>query len=375
MDEDLPNFSKINDTLFRGGQPSAAGVKRLAELGVRTIVNFRDRQSSVLREQKYAAEQGIRFINIRLSNWFSATDDEMHRIIEIIRDPANHPVFVHCKRGADRTGTVIAIYRMLVEGWTDREANREAKRHGIGWWQVWMRDYIKSYYKRNLKIGVPPSGGQFGVPPPGGQFGVPPSGGPAQQEHMSIIENYLADAIQSFRNYKKLADRAMQQVSDEEFFRQIDEESNSIALIVKHIAGNQRSRWRDFLTTDGEKADRNRDTEFEMMDETRASMMEFWESGWATLFGTLESLVVSDFEKTVTIRGEPHAIVEAINRQLTHYAYHIGQIAFVAKHFRAGDWKSLSVPRGRSDAFNKFLADKQERGDGKGIESSWKFKG
>ena len=151
MNKDLPNFSKINETLYRGGQPTAEGIRKLREIGIRTIINFRDTQSSVMREQAEAAEHGIKFLNMRLSNWFSPTDDEIHRIIDVIRDPANHPVFVHCKRGADRTGTVIAVYRMIVDGWTDRDANREAKRHGIGWWQVWMRDYIKGYYRRNLK--------------------------------------------------------------------------------------------------------------------------------------------------------------------------------------------------------------------------------
>lgn len=190
-----------------------------------------------------------------------------------------------------------------------------------------------------------------------------------------FIKNYLADAIESFRNYKKLAERAMEQVSDEEFFAQIDAESNSIALVVKHIAGNQRSRWRDFLTSDGEKPDRNRDTEFEIMNEDRASLMDFWESGWATLFGALEELTPDDFSRTVTIRGEPHTIVEAINRQLTHYAYHVGQITFLAKHFRASEWKTLSVPRGRSDAFNQYLADQQAEGIEKAnrMESALEF--
>jgi len=190
-----------------------------------------------------------------------------------------------------------------------------------------------------------------------------------------FIENYLLDAIESFRNYKKLAERAMEQVSDEEFFAQIDAESNSVALVVKHIAGNQRSRWRDFLTSDGEKPDRNRDTEFEIMDEDRASLMDFWESGWATLFGALEELTPDDFSRTVTIRGEPHTIVEAINRQLTHYAYHVGQITFLAKHFRASEWKTLSVPRGRSDAFNQYLADQQAEGIEKAnrMESALEF--
>lgn len=179
-----------------------------------------------------------------------------------------------------------------------------------------------------------------------------------------IIKNYLSDAILSFRNYKELAEKAMAQISDEEFFEAIDAEANSIAVIVKHIAGNLRSRWTDFLTSDGEKADRHRDTEFEILRlaDTRESLMEFWESGWQTLFGAIEPLTVEDFGKFVTIRGEPHTIAEAINRQLTHYAMHIGQIVLLAKHFRSSDWKTLTVPRNRSAEFNAFLAEKQREG-------------
>lgn len=181
--------------------------------------------------------------------------------------------------------------------------------------------------------------------------------------NIQIIESYLSDAIKSFRNYKKMAEKAMAQVSDEEFFKVIDAEANSIAVIVKHIAGNQRSRWSDFLTSDGEKSNRKRDTEFELMDETRESLIAFWETGWQTLFDAIEPLTAEDFEKTITIRGEAHTICEAINRQMTHYAYHVGQITFLAKHFRSKDWKSLSVPRGRSDEFNQFLADKKASGE------------
>lgn len=180
--------------------------------------------------------------------------------------------------------------------------------------------------------------------------------------HEAISLNYLEDAIRSFRSYKRLAERALEQVGDDEFFVQIDEESNSLALIVKHIAGNQRSRWRDFLTSDGEKPDRHRDTEFELIEDTRESLMAFWESGWRTLFEALESLSADDLEKTVTIRGEPHTVVEAMNRQLTHYPYHIGQLVFLAKHLRASEWKTLSVPRNRSAEFNAFLAAKQAEG-------------
>lgn len=180
-----------------------------------------------------------------------------------------------------------------------------------------------------------------------------------------FIENYHADALQSFRNYKRMAERAIEQVSDEEFFHQIDDESNSIAIIVKHIAGNLWSRWRDFLTSDGEKADRMRDTEFELIEDTRDSLMQFWEQGWQTLFDNVEPLKEEDFSKTVTIRGEPHTVIEAMNRQLTHYSYHVGQIVFLAKHLRSSDWNTLSVPRNRSAEFNQFLADKQAAGEAK----------
>jgi len=178
-----------------------------------------------------------------------------------------------------------------------------------------------------------------------------------------ILENYHSDAILSFRNYKKMAERAIEQICEEEFFELIDAEANSIAIVVKHIAGNLHSRWTDFLTTDGEKESRKRDTEFELIGDTRESLMEFWKSGWKTLFENIEPLTVDDFSRTVTIRGEPHTIVEAINRQMTHYAYHVGQIVLLAKHFRSTDWKTLSVPKNRSAEFNQFLAEKQATGE------------
>ena len=177
-----------------------------------------------------------------------------------------------------------------------------------------------------------------------------------------MIENYHSDAVQSFRSYKRLAERAIEQVRDEEFFAAIDPEANSISVVVKHIAGNLVSRWTDFLTSDGEKPNRNRDTEFEMIGDTRESLMDFWERGWKTLFDSLEPLTAEDFSRTITIRGEPHTVVEAVNRQLTHYAYHIGQIVLLAKHFNSSDWKTLSVPKNKSAEFNKFLADKQSEG-------------
>ncbi|MEO5857792.1 MAG: DUF1572 family protein [Pyrinomonadaceae bacterium] len=178
----------------------------------------------------------------------------------------------------------------------------------------------------------------------------------------NFYQDYLADAVQSFRNYKKLADRSIDQVSDEEFFANIDGESNSIAVIVKHIAGNLHSRWRDFLTTDGEKPDRDRDQEFETIDDTREGLLKVWDTGWATLFGSIEPLTEDDFAKIIKIRGEPHTVVEAINRQLTHYSYHVGQIVFLAKHLKSREWKPLSVPRNQSGEYNQHLADQQAAG-------------
>ena len=189
---------------------------------------------------------------------------------------------------------------------------------------------------------------------------------------MPVITNYKDDALNSFRSYKRLAERAIEQVSDAEFFHPIDGEANSIAVIVKHISGNLHSRWTDFLTTDGEKPNRNRDTEFEIIADTRESLMQFWEAGWQTLFDTLGSLTEDDFSRTVAIRSEPHTVVEAINRQLTHYSYHIGQIVLLAKHYRSSEWKTLSVPRNRSAEFNRFIAART--GDEKkGVSSAAEF--
>src|SRR2546429_5069765 len=168
--------------------------------------------------------------------------------------------------------------------------------------------------------------------------------------------SYAKDSIDLFRYYKKLAERAMAQCSEESLFTTIDAESNSIAIIVKHMAGNMRSRWRDFLTTDGEKPDRNRDTEFESPATTRAELMEQWNAGWNWVFGALEPLSDADLTKTIYIRGEAHSVMQAINRQVAHYSYHVGQIVFLAKHLCADSWKSLSVPRKQSAAFNADIA-------------------
>ncbi|MFT3742689.1 MAG: DUF1572 family protein [Pyrinomonadaceae bacterium] len=177
-----------------------------------------------------------------------------------------------------------------------------------------------------------------------------------------FLKNYHSEVLRSFQNARQMAERAIEQVGDEDFFALIDPEANSIALIVKHLAGNLRSRWTNFLTTDGEKSDRNRDAEFEIVEDSRESLMQFWEAGWKILFDNIEPLTVEDFSRTVTIRGEPHTVVEAINRQLTHYAYHVGQIVLLAKHFKSADWKTLSIAKNRSAEFNSFLSEQQEKG-------------
>ena len=174
-----------------------------------------------------------------------------------------------------------------------------------------------------------------------------------------LTTSYLKDSMGLFRYYKKLGERAMAQCPDQGLFETLDAESNSIAVIVKHMAGNMRSRWRDFLTTDGEKSDRNRDTEFEDPPKTRADVMELWERGWKYVFEALEPLTEADLARTVTIRSEPHSVMQAINRQVAHYAHHIGQILFAAKHFatvKTGKWESLSVPRGKSKQFAADVA-------------------
>ena len=172
-------------------------------------------------------------------------------------------------------------------------------------------------------------------------------------------QHYLEDALRTFREYKKLAEGAFAQTSDEDFFRTIDNESNSIAVIIKHIAGNMLSRWTDFLTTDGEKPERNRDMEFVMLpDTTKDEMLAYWEKGWKCTFAAIEPLTPDDLMRTVRIRGEDHTVVQAINRQIAHYANHIGQIVYLANHFKSSEWQSLSVPKNKSAEFNAQLLNR-----------------
>ncbi|HKD20032.1 MAG TPA: DUF1572 family protein [Thermoanaerobaculia bacterium] len=168
----------------------------------------------------------------------------------------------------------------------------------------------------------------------------------------AVAEAWLADALRQFRKYKAMAEAALAQVDDADFFRTIDSESNSIAIVVKHLAGNMQSRWTDFLRSDGEKAGRNRDAEFERdASDTRESLLERWEAGWAVTFAAIEPLRGKDLLAHVPIRGEPHTVIQAVHRQMTHYAYHVGQIVFLARHFAGSRWKSLSIPKGRSKDF------------------------
>jgi hypothetical protein len=165
--------------------------------------------------------------------------------------------------------------------------------------------------------------------------------------------SYVEDAKAIFHQYKRLAEGAMAQVNDEQLCAALDPEMNSIAVIVKHMAGNMRSRWTDFLTTDGEKPSRNRDSEFEEPPATRTELMALWDDGWRCLFTALEGLTDADLVRTITIRGEAHSVMQAINRQVAHYPYHCGQIVFLAKHLQSANWKSLSVPRKQSAEFNR----------------------
>jgi Protein of unknown function (DUF1572) len=177
-----------------------------------------------------------------------------------------------------------------------------------------------------------------------------------------LASHYLDEVRRQFRGYKRLGEGAMSQLKDEDLFVTIDPESNSIAILVKHLAGNMRSRFTDFLTTDGEKPNRNRDQEFEITPNTsRGEIMRWWEEGWTQVFSAIAALQSDDLLRTVTIRGEPHTVLQAINRQLAHYSGHVSQIIFLAKHLRSSEWKTLSIPRGKSQEFSA-IAKKSDCG-------------
>jgi len=173
---------------------------------------------------------------------------------------------------------------------------------------------------------------------------------------LELTTSDLKDSIELLRFYKKLAERAIEQVPDAALFTMLDEESNSIAVIVKHITGNMRSRWTDFLTTDGEKPDRNRDSEFEEPPKTRADLMAAWEANWKILFDSLAGLTDADMARTVYIRTEAHSVMQALHRAIAHYAYHIGQVVYLAKHFSGARWTALTVPKKKSAEYNAKVA-------------------
>ena len=178
---------------------------------------------------------------------------------------------------------------------------------------------------------------------------------------VDLAHHYLDEARRQIRGHKRMAESAMAQLSDDEIFLTLDPESNSVAILVKHLAGNMRSRFTHFLSSDGEKPDRFRDREFEVTGTTtRADVMQWWEEGWACVFGAIEALKPEDVMRTVMVRGEPHTVLQAINRQIAHYSAHIGQIVFLAKHLRSSKWKTLSIPRGKSEEF-KTVAPKPPR--------------
>lgn len=170
---------------------------------------------------------------------------------------------------------------------------------------------------------------------------------------------YLTDAVRNFRSYKKLAEEALAQTSDRNIFRLIDPDANSIAILIKHMAGNMRSRWTDFLTSDGEKPNRHRDQEFEIDPATtRAEVMKWWEDGWRCVFEAVTPLKSEDLGGKVFIAGREHTVMQAISRQLLHYAGHVNQIVLLAKHFRGSEWKSLSIPKGQSETFARHFEQK-----------------
>jgi len=169
-------------------------------------------------------------------------------------------------------------------------------------------------------------------------------------------DSYLKDSVSLFQYYKRLGENALAQCPDNGLFATLDEENNSIAIVVKHMAGNMLSRWTDFLNSDGEKPSRNRDAEFEEPPKTRAEVLDLWDAGWKCMFTALEGLNDASMTQTVKIRGEEHSVMQAINRQVAHYSYHVGQIVMLAKHFAEPNWKTLTIPKKKSGEFNADVA-------------------
>jgi len=187
-------------------------------------------------------------------------------------------------------------------------------------------------------------------------------------DDLSLASACLDEFRRGFRGYKRLGDGTLAQISDQQFFQLPDPESNSIALVVKHIAGNLRSRWADFLTSDGEKPDRNRDQEFVLSPaDSRESLMQRWEHSWRTVFDEIQALKPEDMMRTVTIRTEPHTVLQALARSFAHVAYHVGQIVYLGKHLRGAEWNTLSIPKGKSADFNAMkVEDRKAKGPMKG---------
>ena len=180
-----------------------------------------------------------------------------------------------------------------------------------------------------------------------------------------VEKHFLEEVRRQFRGHKRLGEGAIAQLKDDELFVAIDQESNSVAILVKHLAGKMHSRFTDLLTSDGEKPDRHRDQEFELApNTTREELMRAWEQGWTLVFSAVGSLKPDDVMRTVYIRQEPHTVLQALNRALAHYAFHVGQIVFLAKHLRASEWKTLSVPRGKSEEFNRMSVEQRRKGQG-----------
>ena len=187
----------------------------------------------------------------------------------------------------------------------------------------------------------------------------------------NVAQAYLDDAYRAFRGYRRLGEGALAQVTDEELFRQLDPESNSIATLMQHLAGNMRSRWTDFFTSDGEKPGRHRDREFEPHRRSREELMREWNEAWDLVLATIQSLKPEDVLREVTVRGDRRTVLWAIQRQVTHYAYHVGQLVFLAKYFRGKEWKSLSIPKGESEEWNRRMAAGEKLDHPLGAGGKW----